>query len=318
MDSKHIKYLSKKDAISAAKKLIKLTVPNEEHLKIKVTDRSYVPYYLCSFSINAIFKTSVGVIHSIDDSSAVGLWGPTVKENNLIWDSEARVPETNLVKGPPVGKKKPLGYNSQKIVELIAPDLIRRYSANINYTGGNRVNYTKFCAPRAKDIRFEINEVIYFPLWEFEVDYLGKKYVLSALQKGDHFTIFNSDLNICGCGKKSEMFCSLCGDVVCRKHSEICEVCRKPVCSNCFSTIGRLPFRKKICNECKNDRKLMANLEKDLKNKNMLVIGSLAILAIISLFLGVYLYSTGFPLSNPCCCFTGLVTAIIAWLVFKK
>ena len=224
------------------------------------------PVYQVRYSLKEIFRTSVGVIHHVDEKNGIitlsGISGDPIQKNlsallkqSLLTDvSEAfNESESMLLKQ----------FNIDvKTIDYAAKErIVDRHSASVGYYGRNNVYYTKKCIPSKRNIHLRDISQIYIPIRGLEIRAIEHRYDLTLSDSSqDVCFINNGDLFLCKVCESSfdarkegtQTLCNACGAIACDWFCSFhCNNCNKTICKNCtYWTRRWLIFKRKFCHEC--------------------------------------------------------------------
>ncbi|MCW4006777.1 MAG: restriction endonuclease [Candidatus Bathyarchaeota archaeon] len=246
----------------------------EGEITIDTIKLSLVPSFMISYSIDATFSTSVGVIHEINGDFTLFLSDdekilpPKITENlDELNISPFTLPteELNLEKND--------FKNSIDDIETDAKEKVSiAQTEDVVYVGGNNHHYEKQCKPKHKDITILGIKQVYIPLWIVVSSIINKKYVLSVLDDDSELNVLPPDLlrlekssevdpypQSCMCCygdfRLGKFVCAECGKITCSKDNYICDSCGRQVCSDHIFNVRKYFFLKaKYCPACKAER----------------------------------------------------------------
>lgn len=231
--------------------------------------------YMIDYSIDAMFSTSVGVIHSIDEKSAIFLMGDSGRPVSSILTDPLLPLRYNIsefneedLKGFKLLEKGEF-VKSHKEIKTRAIEAIKRiYTETVSYYGANNVHYTKTCVPRKKDITLIDTKRVYLPVWNIvfsiskntymvvgtedleELNVLPKEFIKVPEDSG--IWVYPDNCMICSKDIEYEKYiCNECGMIVCDRHSSTCKICGKVICKE--HTISKRRFlvlSNKYCPSC--------------------------------------------------------------------
>lgn len=231
--------------------------------------------YMVDYTINATFSTSVGIIHSIHETSTIFLGGgdgelinPTITNSLLPLRFEMSELNEENIKGVELIEKGNFIKDFKEIKEKAKEVLRRIYTKTVSYYGANNVRYTKTCIPRKKDITLADVKRVYLPLLSFGFSLLKNKYIivgtetphelnvlpsnLTTVPKSSGVKVYPNNCMICSKDMKHEKYlCNECGIIVCDKDSSKCKICEKVICKG--HTISKRKFlvlSNKYCPSC--------------------------------------------------------------------
>lgn len=260
---------------------------NRDFVKVEDIGLRLLSSYMVDYTINATFSTSVGTIHSINETSVIFLDGsgepiiPTIITKSLL-PLRHNISELNQedLKGVKLIEKGEFVKNFTEIKEKAKEVLRRIYTKTVSYLGANKVLYTKTCIPRKKDITLANVKRVYLPVWSLAFSVLKNKYsvvgtettyqlnvlptsvlkpmsVVEILRKHElarslGIKLYPNNCMICSRDMKDEKYvCNECGIIVCNKDSSKCKICEKVICKE--HTISKRKFlvlSDKYCPQC--------------------------------------------------------------------
>lgn len=259
---------------------------NEQMFKVDKIGLRLIPTYMVDYYINAVFSTSVGVIHSIGDRSSIFFLGdignlvhPIVTE--FLLDTKWTISTFNekSLKDVEVIQRRKFEKSFEEIKEIAIDSLIRAYSKRVSYYGRNNVRYTKTCVPKKKHITLENIKRVYFSPWDIIFSLKDRKYVIGALENSElpssPFKVLPSNFvdlkeetglekypeKCMLCSKElkhDKFFCNDCGKITCNKDSFECKVCGKIICRE--DTIFKRKFlilKEKYCTDCARSKGIL-------------------------------------------------------------
>lgn len=245
----------------------------EKTAQIEEMNLRLKPAYMVDYSIDATFKTSIGVIHSVNESSTFLLTEAGEPVHSTI--TNALLPQKynlSTICGDPIGNVKVLERGEftkpfKEIKDLARDALIRLYTKTVVYYGANNVRYDKTCVPKQKDINVSGIKQVYVPLWNIFFSILGKKYVIVGVEDSSGLTvlpsrmiqfegntgfkIYPAECMICSRNLTVKFVCSDCGSIACDNDSFNCKMCGRQICrEHTFFKRKWLIFKDKYCLKC--------------------------------------------------------------------
>lgn len=215
-------------------------------LKFNSTKIDFQPAHYMKFNIFSEFRTTVGLIHRIDedvhlliDGKSGRLLKDDLMEPLLSGIGDAFSIENNA---QVTTEKEEFLLNESELKQKAISEIIDSHTADISYTGRNNVSYTKRCVPKAKDITIYESKPLYYPQWNFQINAVSKNYGISVIEAPNTKITLKNDAEICQvCNKnvtenllfKSRWFCRKCGSITCRGHRKIGRLSDVPICRNC-------------------------------------------------------------------------------------
>ncbi|ADD04891.1 homolog to restriction system mrr [Natrialba magadii ATCC 43099] len=223
------------------------TVPTPE------TSVAFEPMVTVSANTSATFETSVGVIHSLNETTDLVLHAggdePRVargERRDLVTDRTA--PRVSLEE-----RKTELectfdeleytrfGRTETAYKEWAIDRLRQVHTTTVHYTGDNNVDYEKTCTPNRSDVSVRSIDPVYLPrvrsrlaLGEYEY-----RYVYDAA--GSSRAVVRNEFRECvhcetsGVGG-SYTYCDNCGSINCEDHIRTERLEDEPVCTGCAVT----------------------------------------------------------------------------------
>jgi restriction system protein len=247
----------------------------KEIMRVEEIGLRLFPSYMIDYSINAMFSTSAGLIHSINEKSSVFLDGengelinPIITTPLLSLKYSVSQLDEEAVKGVKLLGKREFKKDFKEVRENAREALRKLYTKMVSYYGANNVHYSKTCVPNKKDITILEAKRVYLPIWSLEFSILKNKYLVVATESLNELNVLPSELAsvqsssdvkvypdkcmICSNDFKSEKhICKECGIITCNKDSSKCKVCGKVICRE--HTVSRrrlLILSDKYCPQC--------------------------------------------------------------------
>jgi len=251
-----------------------LTGFEEKSAKIEEMGLRLMPSYMVDYSINATFSTSVGVIHSINESSSLFLTDrgepihPTITNALLFQKYRVSTVTQDILGDVKILEKKDFTKPFKEIKSTAKDVLTRIYTKTVAYYGANNRRYEKTCIPKQKDINVSDIKQVYIPFWNIVFSMLKSKYAMVGIEGSSGLTVLPSNMvsvkadsgvkvypnmcMICSRDMKTEKFvCSECGMITCSKDSFKCKTCGKQICREHTSFRRKfLILSEKYCPQC--------------------------------------------------------------------
>jgi restriction endonuclease Mrr len=264
------------------------------------------PVIRASAEVNAVFETSVGVIHSVNETETVvlgcemggteALGGePRRMVDRKIGDS-VELDEERLEEEFEEVERKHFGKTRSYYQDWVKDRLRRKHTTTVRYTGDNNVTYTKECAPSGSDVRVREAEPVYVPRFETTTragEYSYPYVFLSAypetaeLEDGIHRCVH------CGDEDGTFTFCENCGSISCGGHTETERLEGEPVCTGCAVT-ERFFLRKRYFYDEENLGEFRRRYDEMPLHRKALENKPLVAAVVVLLVLGL-----GYLVSNP-------------------
>jgi len=242
-------------------------------LSIKGLDVSLRPVYRITYTIDAVFATTVGVLHRECSSGQLFIDGcDGVDIQGGVADYFASTPYDKMVRWEDVAARSHTKSRAFQIQRTSAKEkalgaIIQNHTQTIVYQGRNNQRYTKICAPTRNDIFIDSISQEYIP--EYQADYLlagrSQKMMFAANGTPSIHVVDDSTATCPICRSHisgSRSLCNECGLVTCtkssifkrRRHALQCEICGMTLCPHCASYVRRsLLLKKIVCSRCGDD-----------------------------------------------------------------
>ena len=199
---------------------------------------------------NAVFETSVGVIHRIDDRTRFVVHAdrgqPRVaSENVAALVSENRHATVNIDDADthefdPVDEHR-FGQTETEYKEWAVDRLREYHTTMVTYTGGNNVTYNKTCEPNLSDISVQSIEAVYLPEVRHKTDLGEYSYPYEYYAAGPSRVTIEDGIHQCvhcetSGHNETYTYCANCGAIACRSHIKTERLEGNPVCTGCAVT----------------------------------------------------------------------------------
>jgi restriction endonuclease Mrr len=228
-----------------------------------------LPVVAVATTTDAVFETSVGVIHRISDRSQLLISadrsGPglarrpvaTLVAENL--DATVTVGESSLEARIPRVERKRFGQTRSAYAEWVVDQLRAHHRTTVRYTGDNNVTYEKTCEPTPSDIAVERLEPRYLPVISQTVAVGEYSYEFAHVAAGDDIAILDDGIRRCAhCETAGEAgsysFCPNCGAIACGTHSKTEALAGEPICTGCAVTTWALLRRRYFYDQADRER----------------------------------------------------------------
>ncbi len=258
---------------------------------------------------NAVFETSVGVIHRVNErdrfvvhadrgnpqpaSPAVSELVTTNRHATMDLDTVAFREVFDSVDERRFGQTQ-TGYKDWAVEQLQ-----QHHTRTVSYTGDNNVTYTKTCEPNQSDISVQSVDAVYLPQVCQTVDLPEYSYSYEYFAAGPSRVTSEDGIHQCvQCDAtgtdRTYTYCANCGSVNCTEHIKTERLKQTPVCTGCAVT-ERFAFKTKYFYDDSNletfrgEYDEMPFYEKAMENPR-LTVG--AVLLLIGMLVGL-LVSTG-------------------------
>lgn len=265
-----------------------------------------LPVLKASTEVNAVFETSVGVIHSVNESETVvldcerggteALGGEARRMVDEKIGDSVELDEDGLGEGFEEVDRKHFGKTRSYYQDWVKERLRKKHATTVRYTGDNNVTYTKECVPSESEVRVREAEPVYVPKFEAETragEYIYPYVFLSAypetaeLEDGIHRCVH------CGDEDGTFTFCENCGSISCGGHTKTERLEGEPVCTGCAVT-ERFFLRKKYFYDEENLGEFRKRYEEMPFHRKALENKPLVAATVVLLVVGL-----GYLVSNP-------------------
>ncbi|OVE85022.1 restriction endonuclease [Natronolimnobius baerhuensis] len=228
-------------------------VENLEPATIPTPDTALVlePTVTVSADTNATFETSVGVIHSIDETDDLVLLAdgdlprvPGATVQSLVTGAESRsariaLEEHDLETRFDLCERKRFGQTETEYKEWAVERLRQAHTTTVHYTGGNNVDYEKTCTPKVSDVTVRDIDPVYVPhvrsqlaLGEYDYEFA---YYAAGPSRATTANEFHECVH-CASDDGSYTYCANCGSINCDDHIRTERLENEPVCTGCAVT----------------------------------------------------------------------------------
>ena len=217
------------------------------------------PYSQCTFrpvvsitaDTKAVFETSVGVIHRINDRTQLVVHAerghPTVADDTVTTlvsqnlHTTVDLDEDRFRDRFEAVEEHRFGQTQTEYKEWAVDRLQEVHTTTVTYTGGNNVTYNKTCEPNLSDISVQSIEPVYLPevrqttdLGEYSYPYeyyaagLSRVTIEDGIHRCVHCETRGAD--------ESYTYCANCAAVACGSHIKTERLTGDPVCTGCAIT----------------------------------------------------------------------------------
>jgi restriction endonuclease Mrr len=223
------------------------------------------PAYRVTYDIDAVFQTSVGVVHR--ETRQDGSFLLSGEEGGLL-----RSDLTEFLEHLPVRRYigemevdgrlivRPFRIDITSIKERAKQEIVKRHTHAVTYVGGNNRTYTKVCEPSQRQFTITDLRQIYVPVNRCPVRILRTTHVLDIVEHpaGGVRPLSNTLLTcrICSTAVDGRPYlCNICGSPAhpkqwLKSHSFECRQCRRIMCRMCARYVRRFLLRKVLCPLC--------------------------------------------------------------------
>ena len=257
---------------------------------------------------DAVFETSVGVIHRVHDSGTVhldaGLRGgealrseaQDIVARDLSVDRTVEVEDFEDEFGDTFDEVNVQRFEGteEDYVDPVVERRRKEHATTVRYTGDNNVTYTKDCVPDGSDIDVVNLTPVYLPRIRANVEVQDYDYPYEWYETTTAKQVTEDGVRRCvQCGDSDAdayTFCDNCGSINCPNHIKTERLEGEPVCTGCAVT-ERFALRKKYfydednLESFRDEYDEMPAHEKAMENKPL--VGAAAVALVLAVFFAV-------------------------------
>jgi restriction endonuclease Mrr len=200
---------------------------------------------------NAVFETSVGVIHRIDERTRFVVHAERGQPQVAVDDVATLVTEnlhaTVELDTDRFGEafdeveERRFGQTQTEYKEWAVDRLQDHHTTTVSYTGDNNVTYTKTCEPTRLDISVQSIEPVYLPGVRQTTELQEYTYPYEYYAAGPSRVTAEDGIHRCVHCETSGVdeaytYCPNCGAIACEGHIETERLEGEPVCTGCAVT----------------------------------------------------------------------------------
>ena len=211
--------------------------------------------WLANITIRQDFKTSAGVIHSINEHGASYLFDDADGKMLDSFNGEPLEEMPADLDGLAVRAGR-FQRDAREMKGAMTSSLISKYTKRVKYATRNNRKYEKKCAPAKKNVTLNHVQKVYVPAYSMTFKAMGREYRVGAVTKNAGIAIQGVGLRgcmICGEAASDAMLCNDCGNITHggQQHGFECHRCEKTVCRTCVQYARRMLFSKRhFCSDC--------------------------------------------------------------------
>jgi restriction endonuclease Mrr len=210
---------------------------------------TFRPVLSLTAETNAVFETSVGVIHRINDRTEFVVHAdrghPNVADSavaslvseNLHVTVDLDDDVTTMFDA--VSEQR-FGQTETEYKEWAVERLQDHHTTTVTYTGDNNVTYEKTCEPNQSDISVQSITPVYLPEVRQTTDLLDYSYPYEYYTAGPSRVTLEDEFHQCvQCGTDTAdtyTYCENCGSINCASHIKTERLEGDPVCTGCAVT----------------------------------------------------------------------------------
>jgi len=242
-----------RDAFSDIENLDPGAVPSPESQVV------FQPVVMVSAAVDAVFETSVGVIHRVQGQDRVVVDAsrgqPSVMDasvRRLVTENQQQTVDVDEDRFGSVFddvEVKRFGQTETEYKEWAVDQLQHRHTETVSYTGDNNVTYTKTCKPNQSDIVVQSITPVYLPDVEQVTELQDYTYPYQYYAAGPSRVTTEDGIHRCvHCDTTGQdttyTYCTNCGAIACPSHTKTERFEQEPVCTGCAVT-DRFAFKTK-------------------------------------------------------------------------
>jgi len=252
---------------------------------------------------NAVFETSVGVIHRINDRTTFVIHAdrghPTVADSavaELISENRhAAIPlDTDDIQEQfDTVTEQRFGQTETEYREWAVEQLQTAKTTTVTYTGDNNVTYNKTCEPNRSDISIQSISPVYLPevrqtteLGEYTYPY---EYYAAGPSRVTSEDGFHRCVHCQTAGpEETYTYCANCGAIACGDHIKTERLEDEPVCTGCavteqFAFKTKYFYNEENLDTFREEYAAMGPHEKAMENPLLAGAGVIAMLLVVSI-----------------------------------
>ncbi|MEZ3172533.1 restriction endonuclease [Halorubrum sp. RMP-47] len=212
---------------------------------------AFRPVVAVTADTNAVFETSVGIIHRINDRTQFVVHAERGDPQAVDEDVATLVIEnlhtTIDIDPEQFGEvfddveERRFGQTQTEYKEWAVERLQQHYTTTVTYTGDNNVTYNKTCEPNRSDISVQSIEPVYLPEVRQTTDLQEYTYPCEYYAAGPSRVTAEDGIHRCvHCDTTgvdaTYTYCPNCGAIACDSHIKTERLKDEPVCTGCAVT----------------------------------------------------------------------------------
>ena len=266
------------------------------------SELTFRPVVAVTADTNAVFETSVGVVHRINDRSRFVVHAERGQSRTASSDVSTLVVE-NLDATDALDtdrfetefdtiEERRFGQTQTEYKEWAVERLRDQHTTTVSYTGDNNVTYTKTCEPNRSDVSVQSIEPVYLPQVRHTTDLGEYSYPYEYFAAGPSRVTKEDGIHQCvHCDTAGTdatyTFCTNCGSINCDSHIKTERLEQTPVCTGCAVTERFALKTKYFYDETNRDAfrdqyDAMPFYEKAMEN-TLLAVGAVVLVALVLL-----------------------------------
>jgi restriction endonuclease Mrr len=219
---------------------------------------TFRPILSITAETNAVFETSVGVIHRISDRSEFVIHAdrghPEIADSTVATLVAENLHATvdfdeSVTTAFDTASDQRFGQTETEYKEWAVERLQEHHTTTVTYTGDNNVTYNKTCEPNQSDISVQSIDPVYLPQVRQTTELHEYSYPYEYYAAGPSRATLEDGIHRCiQCGTNSDSdtytYCANCGSINCSSHIKTERLEDTPVCTGCAVT-ERFALKKK-------------------------------------------------------------------------
>jgi len=206
---------------------------------------------------NAVFETSVGVIHRINDRTEFVVHAdrghPEVADSTVATLVSENLHATvdlddNVANAFDSTAEQRFGQTETEYKDWAVERLQDHHTTTVTYTGDNNVTYNKTCEPNQSDISVQSITPVHLPKVRQTTELQAYTYPYEYYAAGPSRVTIEDSIHQCvQCGTddyETYTYCANCGSINCPSHIKAERLEHSPVCTGCAVT-ERFALKKK-------------------------------------------------------------------------
>jgi restriction endonuclease Mrr len=265
----------------------------------------FEPIVTIRADILAVFETSVGVIHRIDDTDRFVVKAQRGYPKTM-QDSVRRLVESNYRQTTTLDEEElsavfdeveinRFGQTETEYKDWAVDQLQNRHTTTVEYTGDNNVTYNKTCEPNQSDISIQSITPVYLPQVRQTTRLKSYEYPLEYYAAGPSRITVEDGIHRCvHCATGGDgitlTYCANCGSVNCSTHTKTERVEQTPVCTGCavtkrFALKTKYFYNEENLEDFRDDYAAMPFYEKALENPPLAASATLVTIITVAMLL---------------------------------
>ncbi|MFC7195085.1 restriction endonuclease [Halosimplex aquaticum] len=212
---------------------------------------TFRPTVTVTADTNAVFETSVGVIHRVDEQNQLVIHAergrPRTADGDiarLVTENHHATVELDADRFKKVFDdvdERRFGQTQTEYKDWAVDRLQDHHTTTVTYTGDNNVTYNKTCEPNRSDISVQSIVPVYLPEIRQTIDLQGYTYPYEYYAAGPSRVTAEDGIHRCvhcntNGGNETYTYCHNCGAIACHSHIKTERLEGEPVCTGCAVT----------------------------------------------------------------------------------